>query len=215
MALVGAANICCGVHAGSRAKTRATLESALRHGVLVGAHPGLAAAGGRGSALPSAAAFRALLEEQLGHFLQIADAVGVAVSYVKLHGSLYHAVEQDESLAEVFIDCLNTLDRSLGVFSLAGGCFASRARVAGLRVWEEAFADRGYLERGQLVPRDQPGAVIEDVNVAVERVRVWQASGQMPTVDGGRVTLQAETLCVHSDSLHALELLRGLCALLD
>lgn len=210
MALIDAANVCCGVHAGSLAKTRATLLLAKRLGVQVGAHPGLAAAGGRGSDLPSAPEFRDLLEGQLGRFLKIADEVGVAVGYVKLHGSLYHAVEQDDALAGVFIDCLKTLGRTMGVFSLAGGCFADRARAAGLRVWEEAFADRGYLESGQLVSRDQPGAVIEDVIVAVERVRVWQACGQMATVDDGSIALRAETLCVHSDSPSALELLGAL-----
>jgi UPF0271 protein len=210
MALVGAANICCGVHAGTEAKTRATLELAKRYGVMVGAHPGLAVAGGRGSELPSATVFRDLLEDQLGSFVQLADAVGVVVSYVKLHGILYHAVEQHESLAEVFIEYLNSQNCVLGVFSLAGGSFAVRARVAGLSVWEEAFADRGYLVGGQLVPRDQPGAVIEDVTVAVERVRVWQASGLIPTVGDGSIELRAGTLCVHSDSPNALQLLEQL-----
>ena len=210
MALVGAANICCGVHAGSPAKTRATLELAQRFGVLVGAHPGLAVAGGRGSEIPSAEAFDQLLREQLGSILQIADEVGVPVNYVKLHGSLYHAVEQHASLAEVYIGCMKALDGSLGVFSLAGGCFAARARAAGLRVWEEAFADRGYMESGQLVPRGEPGAVIQNINTAVERIEQWQRTGKMPTVEGESLHLRAETVCVHSDSPNALELLKAL-----
>ena len=214
MALVGAANVCCGVHAGSLEKTRATLECAKRYGVMVGAHPGLAVAGGRGSALPSADELDTLLQEQFGSFLRIAGEVDVPVSYVKLHGSLYHAVEHDDALAAVYLRRIIASDTSLGIFSLAGGRLAQLARAAGISVWEEAFADRGYRQNGQLVPRDQPGALIDDISMAVARMQQWQRTGEMPTVDGGSIAFCAETLCVHSDSPDALELLVALNELL-
>ncbi|CAA6679820.1 MULTISPECIES: 5-oxoprolinase subunit PxpA [unclassified Lentimonas] len=212
MARVGAANICCGVHAGSLEKTRATLELAKRFGVLVGAHPGLAVAGGRGGAVPSVAELDALLQEQLGSFVALAGEVDVPVSYVKLHGTLYHAVEQNDRLAEAYLRRIKLMDTNVGIFSLAGGRLSRVARADGIRVWEEAFADRGYTESGQLVPRDQPGALIDGVSAAVERLRQWQQTGAMPTVDGGSVAFSAETLCVHSDSPDALELLEALRA---
>lgn len=210
MALVGAANICCGVHAGSAAKTRSTLELAKRYGVMVGAHPGLAVAGGRGAALPTTAELDALLQGQLGSFLRIASEVEVTVSYVKLHGTLYHAVEAKPELAEVFISGIKALDTGLGIFSLAGGTFARAARGAGIRVWEEAFADRGYTEKGGLVPRGQPGAVIEDVTLAAERLRQWLNTGEMLTCGGDSIVFCADTVCVHSDSPDALGLLVAL-----
>lgn len=66
LALVDAANICCGVHAGSAAKTRETIGLAKRAGVLIGVHPGMAAAGGRGAELPDPVALSSLLREQCG-----------------------------------------------------------------------------------------------------------------------------------------------------
>ena len=212
MARVGAANICCGVHAGNLEKTRATLELAKRFGVLVGAHPGLAVAGGRGGKLPSVSELDALLQQQFGSFLALAGEVDVPVSYVKLHGTLYHAVEQDDALAAVYLHRIKSMDTSVGVFSLAGGKVARAARAADIRVWEEAFADRGYMESGQLVSRDQPCALIDGVPAAVERLRQWQQTGAMPTVDGGSVAFKAETVCVHSDSPDALQLLEALRA---
>jgi biotin-dependent carboxylase-like uncharacterized protein len=212
MAQVGAVNVCCGVHAGSEVKTRATLELAGCYGVRVGAHPGLPAAGGRGTELPTVEAFRALLDDQLGSFLSMAKAADVSVSYVKLHGSLYHAVEHNEALAAAYIDCIGSMDTDLGIFSLAGGSFAARARAAGIRVWEEVFADRGYTSAGQLVPRGQAGDVIEDASAAAERIRLWRRSGQMPTHAGGAIALSAKTVCVHSDSPAALQLLAKLKA---
>ena len=42
MALITSANIACGAHAGDEATMRATVDLAKKHGVAIGAHPGLA-----------------------------------------------------------------------------------------------------------------------------------------------------------------------------
>ena len=207
LGLVDAASICCGVHAGNEAKTRRTLEAAVKHKVLIGAHPGLSVAGGRGGELPSPAAFHKLLDEQIGQFMAIAETLRARVAYVKLHGSLYHAVEREAAYAQAYLEFLQSRG-GLGVFSLSGGVFAQKARVAGLKVWQEAFADRGYRRDGLLVPRTEPGAVL-DAESALTRFEKWQRSGQMDTVDGGSVALTADTVCVHSDSPDAEALLAG------
>ena len=215
MALVGAANICCGVHAGSEAKTRATLELAKCYGVMVGAHPGLSVDGGRGAALPSVVELGALLDAQLSSFISIANEVDVPVSYVKLHGTLYHAVEANPELAEVLVSRIKAMDTNMGMFCLAGGAFAVTTRATGIRVWEELFADRAYTADGGLMPRGQDGAVIETVSEAVERMRRWLNAGEMPTSEGEGVKLRAETVCVHSDSPNSVQLLEALGELLN
>jgi len=211
MSKVGAANICCGVHAGSRLKTRETLQMAQRYGVLVGAHPGIAQAGGRGVVALEAAEFQRLLEQQIGEFLALAAELGVEVSYVKLHGSLYHLVELDESFRQTYLSVLQSVAPGLGLFCLAGGSCAEAAREAGLRVWAEAFADRGYhMEMdGRLVPRGQAGDLL-DWSTALERIQNWRATGLMTAVTGDSFPLQADTLCVHADSPDALQLLTAL-----
>ncbi|MGJ8654235.1 MAG: 5-oxoprolinase subunit PxpA [Opitutaceae bacterium] len=209
LALVDAANVCCGVHAGSIEKTRETLLLAKAAGVLVGAHPGMSATGGRGEVAISAASFRSLLVEQLGAFLEVAESESVPVRYVKLHGSLYHAVEQDVELLNVYLDTVAAQASDLGVFGLAGGACVSAARARDLKVWEEAFADRGYREDGSLVPRNEPEALLP-LSVACQRFAQWKSSGLMAAVRGESFALKADTFCVHSDSPDALELLRDL-----
>jgi len=212
MGLIDAANICCGVHAGSLAKTAAALALARDAGVRVGAHPGMAAGGGRAGGLPAPTEFAELLERQVGGFRDLAARAGVAVGHVKLHGTLYHAVEADAALAQVFLEFLANKASDLEVFALAGGRFAPLARAAGVRVMDEAFGERGYLASGGLVPRGEPGAVLVDPAGVVERLAQWRASGRMPAVDGASFPLAAETLCVHADTPQALEILQALRA---
>lgn len=207
--LVDAANICCGVHAGSEAKTQKTLRSAAEKGLVIGAHPGLGVDGGRGCDLPDTKDFQGLLEDQLNRFIAYADEIETWVSYVKLHGSLYHAVEHDEALAEVYLHCLKSVGMGFGVTSLAGGAFQKKAKAAGLVVREEIFADRGYRSDGTLIPRAEIGAVL-DAETALARFEKWQRSGLMDTVESGSIALKADTVCVHSDSPDAETLLAGL-----
>lgn len=212
MQWVDAVNICCGVHAGSAAKTRDTLQLAKQLGVRVGAHPGLASAGGRGAQLPSAKAFEELLDQQLGSFHRAATELGVGVNHVKLHGSLYMAVERDQELAMVYLEQLNAYPE-LQIYALSGGAFARLATAHGREVYAELFADRGYQPDGKLVARDQPEALIESVDDAVARMRHWLDTGMLSTVTGDLIALEGDTLCVHSDSPNALQLLRALDAL--
>lgn len=209
IAQVDAANICCGVHAGSIEKTRMTLEQAKHYGVIVGAHPGLAIEGGRGVSVPSVEDLKDLLGVQVGGFLRMASEVDVPVRYVKLHGALYHAVESDPELARAYLDCVEGFGAGLGIFSLAGGACAQAARRRELKVWKEAFADRGYTLNGQLVPRGEPDALL-DAAVAVQRLEQWAKSGMMRAVTGETFPLRADTLCVHSDSPDALAMLQRL-----
>ncbi|NBB80783.1 MAG: LamB/YcsF family protein [Verrucomicrobia bacterium] len=204
---VDAANISCGVHAGSPEKTRSTIRRAQESGVLVGAHPGLCTAGGRGRSLPTVADFRQLLHDQVGAFRETAKALGEKVAYIKLHGSLYHAVEREAGLAESYLEFLRDRGQGMAVICRAGGSFAERCRVAGIQVYEEAFADRAYRLDGSLVPRAENGAVLSP-DAALKRLRHWLATGEMATQEGGRFPLAADTLCVHGDSPGAVRLLR-------
>lgn len=212
--LVDAANICCGVHAGSLAKTRETLAMAVGRGCLIGAHPGWGLAGGRGETLPGIVAFRDLLAEQVGGFLAEASAAGGTVRYVKLHGNLYHAVERDSRYAATYLEFLQSLPQDLAVVALSGGVFQERARAAGLEVWEEGFADRAYRADGSLVPRSQPGAVLDAV-AALARVRAWMKHGWFATVEGTGMELNMDTICVHGDSPDSQTLLAGMRELLS
>jgi UPF0271 protein len=84
-----------------------------------------------------------------------------------------------------------------------------------LRFFAEAFADRAYRRDGSLVPRQEPGAVIHDVQIAVERAITLLESDSIVADDGTAIGIAAQSLCVHGDNPDALPLLRRLRATLE
>ena len=89
------------------------------------------------------------------------------------------------------------------------------AHRAGLRTASEVFADRGYAADGSLVPRDQPGAVLHEPDVVIARAISMARDGEVVSVDGRRLALDADTICVHSDTPGAARLARRLRDALD
>lgn len=210
MELIDAANISCGVHAGSPETTKACIALASEFGVSVGAHPGLPLSGGRGAATLSSAEFRDLLYQQLGFFRQCCADLGVEWSHVKLHGSLYHKVEVDGDFAETYAEVLKDLAPDVWVYSLAGGrlkdcgCFDRRSLRG------EVFADRSYRDDGSLTPRTEPRAVLTQDEDIMRRLKRYLINGVMETATGNTIALNADTLCVHSDTENSLKILKSI-----
>ena len=73
---------------------------------------------------------------------------------------------------------------------------------------EEVFADRGYMPDGSLVPRSQPGALIEDDAQAIAQTLAFVRERQVRAIDGSIVPVNAQTVCLHGDGAHALAFAR-------
>jgi UPF0271 protein len=188
LAVVTSANVACGYHAGTPATMRFVCDEAARLGVAIGAQVSYLDREhfGRRALDISPSLLRDHVFEQVGLLCEIADAAGVAVSYVKPHGALYNRVVTDAEQAEAVL----AGSGDLPVLGLPGGVLLSRAAGAGRQVFREGFPDRGYTPEGRLVPRDQPGALVHDVSVIA-----GNAVALAPSVD---------SLCVHGDSPDAV-----------
>jgi UPF0271 protein len=92
------------------------------------------------------------------------------------------------------------------LFGLPGSRSLDAARRHGVRAISEAFADRAYRSDGSLVPRSEPGAVIDDAQQVVERAVAIARERMVVATDGTRVPLDVETICVHGDTPGAAEL---------
>ncbi len=211
MPLVTSANVACGGHAGDQASMRATVRLARRHGVAVGAHPSYPDRAGFGrERLPrSPAEVRADVAAQVRALLAICREEGVPLAHVKPHGALYNAAAGDAGLARAVAEAVREVDPGLVVVCLAGSPMAGLVRGLGLACAEEAFADRGYTARGTLIPRGQPGALVEDPAAVAERASRLARERSVVAADGTVVPVAADTLCLHGDTPGAPELARA------
>jgi UPF0271 protein len=103
-------------------------------------------------------------------------------------------------LADAIARATAAIDRTLVLLGLPGSELIEAGRRAGLRTASEGFADRAYQPDGTLVPRTQAGAVIDDAETVVDRAVMMAREHAVIAIDGSRVTIDVETICVHGDT---------------
>jgi UPF0271 protein len=137
---------------------------------------------------------------QIGALAGIAAAEGGRLQHVKAHGALYNMAVRNRSLADAIARATAAVDRSLILLGLPGSELIDAGHRAGLRTASEGFADRAYQRDGTLVPRTQAGAVIDDAETVVARAVMMAKEHAVIAIDGSRVTIEVETICVHGDT---------------
>jgi 5-oxoprolinase (ATP-hydrolysing) subunit A len=198
--LVTSVNIACGAHAGDPDVIARTVALAARHGVAVGAHPGYpdrAGFGRREMALSPDEIERSVVV-QVGAVWAAARAAGVPLRHVKTHGALYNRAARDADAAMAIARAVTSIDPDLSLVGLAGSVQVDAGRTLGLRVVEEAFADRVYEPDGSLRSRTLEGSVIDDA-AAVAAQAMAIVRGSVTAVDGSVIRLDADSICIHGD----------------
>ncbi|MDR5855796.1 5-oxoprolinase subunit PxpA [Caballeronia sp. LZ062] len=208
--LVSSANIACGWHAGGATAMRDCVRWAVQKGVAIGAHPSFNDPenfGRKEMDLPPDEIYAGVLY-QLGALAAIAKAEGGRIAHVKPHGALYNQAAKTPEIADAIAAAVRDFDPSLLVFGLANSGLIDAARRAGLVAIEEVFADRGYRADGSLVPRKEPGALLDDEDAVLERTLSMVRDQRVQAVSGDWVPLNAQTICLHGDGEHALAFAR-------
>ncbi|MBM7510158.1 UPF0271 protein [Nocardioides salarius] len=205
LGVVTSANLACGYHAGSVAIMRAVCEEAARLGVSIGAQVSYADREhfGRRPLDVAAGTLREQVADQVGMLVEIAQSAGTSVRYLKPHGALYHRTTTDPEQARAVLEGSGGLP-VLGM----PGVLLDLAAGLGREVRHEGFPDRGYDASGRLVPRGEPGALLEGVGTVAD-----QALRLLREPPGGVAGLAS--LCVHGDSPGAVEHARAVRAALE
>src|SRR5262249_24799089 len=115
----------------------------------------------------------------------LASSIGVEVRFLKPHGALYNQAQRDGAVAAGVVAASREI--GLPVLGLPGGRVEAAAAEVGVRFVAEGYADRRYGPDGRLVPRTEPGAILEDPGEVADQV--------LRLVERG-----VATLCVHGDN---------------
>lgn len=217
MPYISAANIACGYHAGGDALIRTTMDLAMQHGVRVGAHISFKdkAYFGRREMKLSEEEIYALVLQQLIKIDLIARQKGIELHHVKPHGALYNMAARDKGLSRTIATAIKDFREDLVVYGLSGSHLVREAARIGLSVANEVFADRTYMDDGSLTPRSESDAMITNEKEAVRQVLQIVRDGTVTTVNGNQVAVQADTICIHSDTRFAMRFAKLIREALD
>tara|TARA_R110000824_G_scaffold12043_2_gene52966 strand:+ start:3868 stop:4626 length:759 start_codon:yes stop_codon:yes gene_type:complete len=205
MDVVSSCNIATGGHAGSLKSIRTMLTAAKANAIAPGAHPSYPdrAGFGRTSMDISLADLETSLTEQLRAIAVIAAEVGVSLTHIKPHGALYNDAQDNPKLSSLLVD-IATRAR-LPLVGMAGSLIQRKASEQKIAFIAEAFIDRRYSEKGRLVPRSEAGAVIADEDDRIQQGLCLAKGTALTTQNGTPLTVETQSLCLHSDSNGALE----------
>lgn len=202
MPFVTSANVACGMHAGDPTVMDATVSLALSRGVRIGAHPGYPDREhfGRLAVTIASDAVENLVLYQVAALDGFVRSRGGTLTHVKPHGALYHGGAEFPDVARAIAEGVRRFRPSLVLMGAAGSMLIEAGREAGLAVAEEAVADRRYRGDGSLVPRGEPRALITDPDEAAEQAVLLARDRAVIAADGTRITVRADTLCLHGDT---------------
>lgn len=199
-------HVACGGHAGDAASMERVLRLAAAAGTRVGAHPAYPDREnfGRKTMAIDLGALTTALDVQCSELADVARRIGMSVTSLKPHGALYHDANRDRRLADAVVAvAARIFGTDATVVGPPSGELEAATLARGLPFLREGFADRGTRSDGSLVPRGEPGALIEDPAAAAKRA-----------VDLAKAK-RFDTVCVHGDTPQSLTIARAVRAALD
>lgn len=209
---VTSVNVACGFHAGDPVTMDATVAAAIKRGVRVGAHPSypdLRGFGRREMNVPPPEVEADVLY-QAGALRAIVESRGGRLWHVKPHGALYNQAARDENLARAIARGVKRLGGGVALVGLAtSAIFRTAAESEGVPFIGEAFVDRAYEADGALARRGTEGAVYDNADAAARQAVSIAAEGRVTARSGASVPVAAQTLCLHGDNVHAVEIARA------
>jgi 5-oxoprolinase (ATP-hydrolysing) subunit A len=212
MPWISSANIACGYHAGDDASMLQTLQWAKQRNVAVGAHVSFAdkANFGRTEMNISAREIHELVTRQLVILQVFANTIDVPLVHIKPHGALYNMSARDPELARIIAGAARDFDENIVLFGLSGSHSIHEARIMGLQTVSEVFADRSYQDDGSLTPRNQAGALINDIHKVIAQAIQMVKERTVTTITGKVIPVAADSICIHGDGAHAVEFAQGI-----
>ncbi len=207
MPFVTEANAACGFHGSDPNHMRKTVELAKRHGVKVGAHfslPDLPGFGRREMKIEREEMAN-IITYQVGALKGFLEMAGVELNHLKPHGALYGMAARQEHIAHAVADVGEHF--RVPIFGLAGTLHETVYADRGLDFRAEFFADLDYDENGGLIITREHHEV--DPDVAASRSIRAVRDGVTTSRSGVDVPVRAETICVHSDTPNAVDVVRA------
>ena len=210
MPLIDIANVACGFHASDPNHIRKTVELAKKNNVKVGAHPSLPdlQGFGRREMKLSNLEIKNIIMYQVGALKSFLDEQEMQLNHIKPHGALYGMASKDEEVARAIADAVAVFQVS--VFGMANTCHEKVYKYErGLDFVAEFYADLDYDEEGKLIISKGQNKSY-DPQLAIDRSLRAIKEKKVRNTGGGDTNVGCDTICVHSDTPNAIEIISNL-----
>jgi 5-oxoprolinase (ATP-hydrolysing) subunit A len=213
MPYIDMANLACGFHASDALTMNKSVILASEHNVTIGAHPAYQdlVGFGRRTILCSLEEIKSIVLYQIGALNAFCKAHGTTVSYVKPHGALYNDMMRDENIFKAVLNAISSFDKNIKLMILSSNkneAYEYTAKLYSINLIYEVFADRNYNDDGTLVSRMNENAVINDELEVVSRIINLKEKGFIQSLNGEKLFLKTDTICVHGDNEKALNFIK-------
>ncbi len=210
ISMISSANVACGGHAGDSSSMTKVIEIGLKYGVSVGAHPGYPdkADFGRTEMAISDSELERSVYDQVASLGALAEKQGIELHHVKPHGALYNAAAKNTEIAAAIGKGVGKYSKEILLVGLAGSAMLRVWKEMEFRVAAEGFGDRVYEPDGTLRSRKFTDALITDPQKASDQVARMVMESNVVTSDGSVFALTVQTICVHSDTPNAIEIVK-------
>jgi len=204
------ANVACGFHASDPTVMAHTVRLAKRHKVRVGAHPSLPdlQGFGRREMKMQPEELTDCIVYQVGALKGFLERDGMDLFHIKPHGSLYGMAAKSQEVAKAVADAAKVFN--VPVLGMAGTLHEQVYTAAGLEFISEYYADLDYADDGTVIITREHHAV--DPKRAAEGALRAVKDGVAKSVNGNKVHVRADCICVHSDTPNAVEVAQAVKA---
>ena len=204
-------NIACGGHAGDYNLMKAMIRMGVEKNVTIGAHPGYPDKEnfGRKIMVMNPPDIMDTIMKQIENLFEIAAAEKTELQHVKPHGALYNQAAKSSTIAHAIGLAVKQIDPQLTIVGLSDSLMIDTWKEMGLNVAGEAFADRAYEADGSLRNRELENALITNPTQAAKQAMMIIKSGEIISMDGNILSINAQTICIHSDTPNALAIAKA------
>lgn len=206
---VDVASLACGGHFGTQESLDASLALASKYGKKVGAHPSYPDRENFGRVsitIPNDELIESI-RQQIEWFTKSAQAHHLSLDHIKFHGALYNDAAKDSDLANLLTDFLLENYTQTPLLVPPHSELEKKAQEKGLSIRREVFADRAYTADYLLSSRSLEGSLLQDIASVEPQVKRLLFEGQLLSMEGVQMPIQADTLCFHGDNPGILDFL--------
>ena len=206
--IVNTANIACGYHAGNKGIISKTIKTAKVNRVSIGAHPGFKDKKnfGRKRLILSKLEIFKLVLKQLEIISEISKKINYPLTHVKPHGALNNMACEDFQIANTIGKAIKKFNKDLIYMVLPLTQMHTSAKKLDLKYACEIFADRNYNDKGLLIDRSHPKALIKNSKEAIENISLMIEKKAIRTISGKFLKTDIDSVCIHGDGNKAVQI---------